>query len=102
MLAHYKSLISACSITIYNNDSLIYDEVDITELFLKLFHNAINRHITLKSIKYFMINNFNLNNNYEFKLTIVDDKCNIYQLNEQSSIAIDTLTNNALSVNYKC
>tara|TARA_B100000809_G_C14959964_1_gene467014 strand:- start:367 stop:816 length:450 start_codon:yes stop_codon:yes gene_type:complete len=91
---YYKDIISACSVTIKNNDTVIYDEVDVTRIFLRLFHNAIDRQITVKSIKNFMINNFNLSNDYRFRLTIVDNECNIIELSEEDSITINTVTDN--------
>ena len=91
---NYKHLISACSITISDDNIIIYDELDITKLFLRLLHNAINRQITIKSIKNYIINNFNLSNNNRFELTIVDNNCNIYKLNETSTITINTITDN--------
>ena len=98
---NYKHLISACSITISNNNKIIYDEVDITRLFLRLLHNAINRRITIKSINNYMINNFNLSNNNRFELTIVDNNCNIYELNEKNSITITpTEKKNDTKMNY--
>ena len=96
----YKGLISACSVTISNDTTVIYDEVEITGLFLRLFHNAINRQIMVKSIKIFMINNFNLSNDCRFKLTIVDSECNIIELNEDSSITINNVTDNYILIYY--
>ena len=88
---YYKGLVSACSVTIKNDHKIIYDEIDITNLFIRLLHNSINRDISIKDIKPYIYRTLNIEDNYQLNLLIIDNNCNICQLNEDSVININSL-----------
>ena len=66
-------------------------EIDITNLFIRLLHNSINRDISIKDIKPYIYRTLNIEDNYQLNLLIIDNNCNICQLNEDSVININSL-----------
>ena len=86
---YYKGLVCACSITISDENIVIYDEIDITDILISLLHNSINSKLSIEHIKHYMFNELNIEDNYSFVMTLIDRDCCLHQLNTSNFINID-------------
>ena len=91
---YYKGLICACSVTISDNNTPIYDEMDITDIFISLLHNSLNSKVSVNHIKNYIFNYLNIDYDYTFKLTVIDSDCRIYNLSSFNYININSVSEN--------
>jgi len=89
---YYKGVVCACSVTISDDNIIIYDEMDITDIFISLLHNSLNSKLYMIHIKNYIFDYLNIKDNYDFKLTFIDKDCDIYKLNLSNYININSLT----------
>jgi len=112
---NYCDLVSACSITVSNvasiNDTVtsknfIFNEEDITDFFLSIAHNSINKRLYVEDIWTMWYTSSNISNNIEFKdnytiqVVIIDSNLNVIELNNNDAIQITTNDDNQMIIKH--
>ena len=77
-----ESSVSACSMTVASKGAVLYDEEDITSLFISLLHNSIIGMLSLEEISLvlFIVYELEVGRDYNFTLSVVDKNGELFEV----------------------